>query len=78
MLCVLTYLIKTKHEYLYGVPRVVVPPSVILLAFSAVMSGIFLFSSGLGVSKICVESKFEAYSRARCSGVVMHTSAIPL
>ncbi|KAK9177887.1 hypothetical protein WN943_027077 [Citrus x changshan-huyou] len=33
---------------------------------------------GLGVSKIFVESKFEAYSLARCSGVVSRTSAIPL
>ena len=54
------------------------PPGIILLAFSAVMSEIFLFSGGLGVSKICVESQFDAYSCDRCSGVVMHTSAIPL
>ena len=37
-------LIKIKPEYLYSVPRVIMPPGIILVAFPTVMPGIFLFS----------------------------------
>ena len=77
---VLAHVIKIKPEYLYGVPWS--PCYLALYYWRSLLScqeySYFHAYGGLGVSKICVESKFVAYSRAGRSGVVPRTSAILL